>query len=114
MPSLADLEANVRALSADDRKRLAIRVGQTLSAEDQRDVAQSLGLPSPSQRVANNIWMIVVGAFAFVLVGAFAAIAGYIYLGKTVDTLLTVFTTVAAFLGGLLVPSPVASPGPTR
>ncbi len=108
MPSLGDLEANVRALSADDRKKLAIRVGQTLSAEDQRDVAQSWGLPSPSQRVANNIWMIVVGAFALVLVGAFAAIAGSIYLGKSVDTLLTVFTTVAAFLGGLLVPSPVA------
>jgi len=108
MASLTELEATIRTMSAGDRKRLVITAGQTLSAEDKRDVAQSLGLPAPSRRVANTIWLIVVGAFALVLVGAFAAIAGSVYLGKEVDTLLTVFTTVAAFLGGLLVPSPVA------
>jgi hypothetical protein len=72
-------------------------------------------LPPPDTKTNNAIWLIVVIAFALVMVGAayvlFAGVtskleAGAAYATKS-DTILTVFTTVVAFLAGLLSPSPV-------
>lgn len=72
-------------------------------------------LPTPDSTTNNAIWLIVVGAFAIVMVGAAFVLgagvnikhaAGADYATKS-DTILTVFTTVVAFLAGLLSPSPV-------
>jgi hypothetical protein len=72
-------------------------------------------LPLPDRKATNAIWLIVVICFALVMVGAayvlFAGVtskleANVIYATKS-DTILTVFTTVVAFLAGLLSPSPV-------
>lgn len=72
-------------------------------------------LPAPDTRTNNAIWLIVVIAFAAVMVGS-AFVLGHgvgvkleanaLYATKS-DTILTVFTTVVAFLAGLLSPSPV-------
>jgi hypothetical protein len=52
--------------------------------------------------------MIVVIGFVFVFVGAFLTMAYYYSDAKiNLDKMLTVFTTVSAFLAGLLAPSPV-------
>ncbi|HJT57547.1 MAG TPA: hypothetical protein VJ761_13685 [Ktedonobacteraceae bacterium] len=64
-------------------------------------------LPNVSS-VINAIWIVIVTSFALILVGAFVtlAIAVLIYGKLSGDLLLTVFTTAAAFLAGLLTPSP--------
>jgi hypothetical protein len=72
-------------------------------------------LPAPDTRTNNAIWLIVVISFALVMVGSAYILgsgvrlkldANTIYATKS-DTILTVFTTVVAFLAGLLSPSPV-------
>lgn len=72
-------------------------------------------LPAPTGKLAGAIWLIIVGAFTFVLVAA--AVMLFDGLNTTLDsnatyavkfeTILTLFTTSAAFLAGLLSPSPI-------
>jgi hypothetical protein len=82
-----------------------------------KDATQSLPrtLPEPDPTTNNAIWLIVVIAFAAVMLFAayvlgtgvgtkLEANATYVTKG---ETMLTVFTTVVAFLAGLLSPSPV-------
>ena len=77
------------------------------------------GLPSPDDKTSSRLWLIVVVAFALVLVfcawvlgnGVTAKLeVGAAYAVKG-DTILTVFTTVVGFLAGLLAPSPVSKKG---
>jgi hypothetical protein len=72
-------------------------------------------LPPPDKETNNTIWLIVVIAFALVMVGSAYVLgagvtskldANAVYAAKS-DTILTVFTTVVAFLAGLLSPSPI-------
>lgn len=72
-------------------------------------------LPPPSGRLADAIWLIIVIAVALTLLGSVFALvtgvkvrldAGATYLVKG-ETLLTIFSSSIAFLGGLLVPSPL-------
>lgn len=81
------------------------------------DVVQQLPrLPSPDTPTTNWIWLIVVTAFALVMVGAalvlglgvFEQVAKDTAQITKSDTILTVFTTVVGFLAGLLSPSPLA------
>jgi hypothetical protein len=70
---------------------------------------------NPSLKVGNAIWLIVVLSFAFVMLGS----AYFLWVGVTnvqvkdatyfvkSETLYTVFSSVIAFLAGLLSPSPV-------
>lgn len=69
----------------------------------------------PSQTTSNIIWLIVISSFVLVMLWAAIVLgrgvdakleAGAIYVTKG-ETMLTVFTTVVAFLAGLLSPSPV-------
>jgi len=72
-------------------------------------------LPDPTPPANDTLWLIIVGAFALVLVGS-ACVLGFTvttelkpgasYVTKS-ETIVTVFTTVVAFLAGLLSPSPV-------
>lgn len=72
-------------------------------------------IPPPDTKTANVVWIIVVASFALVMIGAAYIIGAsvftkidkdVVYIGK-VDMVLTVFTTVVAFIAGLLSPSPV-------
>ncbi len=74
-------------------------------------------IPDPTPPFANAVWLIVVVSFAVVMMFAAYVIGaginvevktGVTYLIKG-ETMLTVFTTVAAFLAGLLAQSPVKS-----
>ncbi|HJT57196.1 MAG TPA: hypothetical protein VJ761_11925 [Ktedonobacteraceae bacterium] len=69
---------------------------------------QNVVPPPKVSSVINAIWIIIVISFALILVGAFItlAMAVFIYGKLSGDLLLTVFTTAAAFLAGLLTPSP--------
>ncbi len=77
-----------------------------------------LGPPPLESKTNKAIWLIVVIAFALVMVGAayilFSGVTSKLdpnapYVTKG-DQVLTVFTTVVAFLAGLLSPSPVSPP----
>jgi len=71
--------------------------------------APALGLPT--QRARDRLWLIVVSAFAVVLVGGFVTLALGVFLtpaqnGVKPELILTTFTSVVGFLAGLFVPSP--------
>jgi hypothetical protein len=107
MADMNQLQAALPQLSQAERKELAVAAAEALSADDKKQIASRMNVPT--QGITDRIWLIIVAAFSFVLVGTFLAMAVSLYADKKVDTLLTVFTTTAAFLTGLLVPSPVAS-----
>lgn len=90
---------------------------QTLKglAKDATDSLPRASLTEPDRFTNNAIWLIVVIAFALVMLGSAYVLgvgvntkleAGATYVTKG-ETMLTVFTTVVAFLAGLLSPSPV-------
>ena len=65
---------------------------------------------NPTQATADFIWRIVITAIAVVLVGSFLAIALSALLkvdSSFTQILLTIFTSVITFVGGLLIKSPV-------
>ena len=72
-------------------------------------------IPDPNPKTTNAIWIIVVCSFAAVMLySAFLLGLGVVVplAEKTVyvtkgETILTLFTTVVAFLAGLLAPSPM-------
>lgn len=93
---------------------------QTLKTLEKQVVQQMPApIPPPDPPTKNAIWVIVVCAFALVMVGA-AWVLGH---GLTVelkqdatyatrgDMILTVFTTAVGFLAGLLSPSPLGRGG---
>lgn len=112
MAELAQVQTDVQSLSNLERKQVATQALKALSAEDQQAAVAAAGLPLPDEGTTNYIWLIVVIAFVIVFLGAFFAIA-YLYIknapnvSDAVDKLLLVFTTVTAFLAGLLAPSPM-------
>ena len=85
-----------------------------LSDEQKAEFMQSiLGPGAPGQQISDQIWLLIVTSFCIVLVGSFLTIAFILsWWGATPETnlggpLLTVFTTAAGFLAGLLSPSPI-------
>ncbi|MGO8880170.1 MAG: hypothetical protein ACLPVO_00425 [Desulfomonilaceae bacterium] len=72
-------------------------------------------IAQPSVVTLDRIWLIVVYAFAIVLVGsALALVVSVLFLPPqgekaSPQLLLTVFTAAAGFLGGLFVPSPASN-----
>lgn len=115
MAELEQVQRDVQNLSSTDKKEVATQALRGLSPEQQLAAAAAAELPLPTQGTTNYIWLIVVIAFVIVFLGAFFAIA-YLYIknapnvSDAVDKLLLVFTTVTAFLAGLLAPSPVKKP----
>jgi hypothetical protein len=116
MAELTQVQSDVQSLASSDKKQVATEALKSLSVSDQQDAVAAAGvLPPPAQSTTNSIWLIVVIAFVIVFVGDFFAIA-YMYIkdapnvAAAVDKLLLVFTTVTAFLAGLLAPSPVRKP----
>ncbi len=82
---------------------------------DQKEaLAQALGvrLPDPDPSTSNKVWLIIIRAFAFAMIAAVAILGIGVFVapvanGTKPDMILTIFTTVTAFLAGLFAPSPV-------
>ncbi len=79
---------------------------ENLSTKQQHAVANQFG---PSQETTDTVWLMVVGAFRWVLWGSTLALVGAIgvALFRDVDQafiqiLLTVFTTVAGIFAGFI------------
>jgi phospholipase C len=100
--------------TSEQKKQNAIDAFNGLNPQERKDAAQQLqqqGILSPPGKQTNDyIWIIIVVGFAIVLVGGAAALTvAVFYKGDGTlsgDLLLTIFTTSAAFLAGLLAPSP--------
>jgi hypothetical protein len=125
MPDLEQSISNtqdVAVLPEAQLKAVAEAAMKNLGSDAQADVMQQarVQLPTPGLEASEKLWRIIVTSFSIVLVGAFLALAligtgtvGYLYNSEPAgDVMLTVFTTAAGFLAGLLSPSPVTtSPG---
>jgi hypothetical protein len=112
------LESFSRDIAAKPQAEQAKAVKEAVDAlpEDQKKaVAQALGvrLPEPDQTTSNKVWLIIIWCFAIVMMGAVLVLGISVFAapvtgGTKPETILTVFTTVTAFLAGLFAPSPVA------
>ena len=107
MDRTLEIRSDVQSLSSPAKKQLLIETAASLTPEEKQEVSRALSLPT--QGITDWLWLIIVLAFAIVLVGAFLALARVIGVDVDIDKMLTVFTTVSAFLAGLLVPSPLGS-----
>ena len=109
-PVAADPVAQIQDLSADTQTKVAIEAMRQLGVADQKDVVKQAGLPGPGQAVADKLWLMIVASFALVMIGSFMSMAIPVLTSTTSPNqmLFTVFTTVAAFLIGIVTPSPIS------
>jgi hypothetical protein len=103
----------VKTTQSDKIQALGTSIND-LSVSDKQIVEQVLsGVLSPSPKTSDAVWLIIIWAFSGVMVGAVVVLSVGMFMppvtgGTKSDTILTVFTTVTAFLAGLFAPSPVA------
>ena len=100
---------DVQNLPEQEKKSLAATALDNLSTPDRKEVVQRFGVSGPAQDAADRLWWIIVTSVAIVLVGSFLALAP-VATGSD-DVMLTVFTTAAGFVAGLLSPSPLSEGG---
>jgi hypothetical protein len=112
----ADLLLKTALSSPQTIQELKTNTEETLTKLSVQAVDQLPRLEPPSPPANDRIWLLIVGAFALVMIGS-AAVLGAGVFSQVVDaskqitksdTILTVFTTVVGFLAGLLAPSPVS------
>lgn len=113
------LEAAVRELALKtpaERLSETRKVVESMQEDQKREFAVALAksIPPPDQTISNTIWLIIIWAFVTVMVIAAVTLCVSVFCAPVKDAtkpeiILTVFTTVTAFLAGLFAPSPVAS-----
>lgn len=107
----------VKTAMADPKiaEKLATDPEKTLKALAKDSIDSLPRLEPPTQKTNDAIWIIVICSFALVMLGSAYVLgstvsteikAGVSYVTKG-ETILTVFSTVVAFLAGLLSPSPL-------
>jgi hypothetical protein len=108
------LQELAAAPKADQAKALKLVV-DSLSSDQKIEVAQALGmqLPPPDPNTSSKVWLIIIWAFVLAMLTAVVVLGINVFLpsgngGTTPETMVTIFTTVTAFLAGLFAPSPVA------
>lgn len=86
------------------------RPEETLKKQTKQAIDQTRQLQLPTIGVNDAIWLIIVISFAISMVLAVLSIINVIP-NSDVDRAVTIFTTVVAFLAGLLSPSPLGKGG---
>ena len=101
-------------LSDYNREEIIKYTAEAMSPEQKKKLAETItsGLGAPTQRVRDRLWTIIVYTFAIVMI----LVVGALCLGAFMDKpespvasgeiLLSVFTAVVGFFGGLFVKSP--------
>lgn len=105
--------------SSEERRDLIVQAVRDLPLEEQAATIRAAriaapGFKEPSDVVRDQLWLIVIVAFAIVLVGSFFTLAISVFVapsagGTSGQVILTLFTTVVGFLAGLFTPSPVST-----
>ena len=121
-PSLLSMYVNtslgsaLKALPPEEKAEAIKSAIQAQPEPERKSLAKQVSagaMPPPTDGARDRLWLIVVCAFAIVLVGSFTALAVGVFLpasGKvTPELILTMFTSVVGFLAGLFVPSPIAN-----
>lgn len=111
------LQRAVRDLPSDEeRKDLIVQAVRNLPPEERAATIRAVSavMNQPSAGVRDRLWLIVIAAFAVVLVGSFITLAISVFVapsagGTSGQVILTMFTSVVGFLAGLFAPSPVAN-----
>jgi hypothetical protein len=116
MPNI--LESFSRGLAALPKADQAMNLKRDvdLLPDDQKiALAQALGmhLPPPDANTSNKVWLIIIWAFVLAMLIAVVVLGLGVFVpvaaeGTKPETMVTVFTTITAFLAGLFAPSPVA------
>ena len=111
----ADLMVKTAMADPKIAEKFAADPEKTLNALA-KDATESLPrLKEPTAKTNDAIWIIIICSFALVMLGAAYVLGstvtteiktGVSYVTKG-ETILTVFSTVVAFLAGLLSPSPL-------
>jgi hypothetical protein len=106
-------------LSTEERKEVKAQATTSLSAAELTARLETFGPPSRTTR--DTLWLIVVVAFAIVMVGSFVTMAISAFYPSTnatgIQIVLTTFSSVVSFLAGLFTPNPMESrntPGSER
>jgi hypothetical protein len=82
-----------------------VRDGDVLSeaAKIEERYVVSTELRSPSQKVSDRIWQVIVGTFALAFLLSLGAFIVAVFVGpKDIQLLLTIVTTVAGILAGFI------------
>ncbi len=113
----ADLLVKSALASPQTMADLKAQPEETLKRLGAQAVSDLPRVGAPTPKATDKIWLLIVGSFAVVMIGA-AAVLGIGVFSQVIDsskqitksdTILTVFTTVVGFLAGLLAPSPMGS-----
>jgi hypothetical protein len=109
-------EIRTQPLGEEEEQALARRLAERMPREAREQFIQGLrdlspqerkeivGLLLPEQRTTNQIWLIIVSSFAFVLILSVAALCyGVLWnVAGEIQILLTIVTTVAGILAGFV------------
>jgi hypothetical protein len=105
---------NFEGRSPADKLQLARATVQALPEAEKKAFATELSrqFPPPDQTTSNKVWLLIIRAFVSVMGLSVATLCITVFVapaagGTAPDKILTVFTTVTAFLAGLFAPSPV-------
>jgi len=87
------------------------RVRAAAVAQFNESASGTAGLEGPTRQAGDMLWLVVVTAFAVILIGAFITLAAGVFVapaqnGVKPELILTTFTSAVGFLAGLFVPSP--------
>lgn len=113
---LVTLSRQLSAKSENEKIAMLKDALVNFTSEDKTALVQALGarIPDPDQKTSDKVWLIIISAFAAVMLLSVLFLGFGMYLtpvtnGTKPDTVLTVFTTVTAFLAGLFTPSPTTN-----
>lgn len=113
MATLLDsFSSDLTAKPTSERAKAIEDAVHALPPDQKAALAKAL-LPPPDPATNNKIWLIIIQSFAFAMLAAVAVLCSGVFIapdkdGIKPDMILTIFTTVTAFLAGLFAPSPVA------
>lgn len=95
----------VKESSQDVKVDIVKEAASDLSNKERKELANTL---LPDHRVINQVWLTVIRSLSLAVVISVICLALSIFLTTNQNTqmLLTVFTTIIAFFGGLLTPKP--------
>ena len=113
MATIQESKAELAAVPASEQPAAIRKAVAALPADQRESLEQALGLDRPDQATSNKVWLIIIWAFASAMLLAVLVMSISLFVpvttgGTKPETILTVFTTVTAFLAGLFAPSPVA------
>ena len=101
-------------LSPNTKKELIKSTAENMSAEDKQEIIKSFGVATPTQKVSDKLWTVVVYTFAVVMIVVVVAISAGAFFPKpsnpvaSGELLLSIFTAVVGFFGGLFVKNPAS------